>query len=221
MSQRRAERTKSVSAPPTASSKKLDRPKFWIVAGPNGSGKSSIYSDADIEDFGSSVWIINPDLLAARIRTTERKSLRKANIEAVGRIYAWLSASINAHQTVGVETVLSTDKYRHLVLTAKKLGFEIRLIYVLLRDVSLNIERIKMRVAKGGHSVPQRKVKERRVRSLQQLPWFLQHCDKAWIFDNSDASPRLIGTKDAGVIVLDRTALLEIRKAAEAIRTNE
>jgi predicted ABC-type ATPase len=34
-----------------------------IVAGPNGSGKSSVYQDADIEAFGRSVWIINPDLL--------------------------------------------------------------------------------------------------------------------------------------------------------------
>jgi predicted ABC-type ATPase len=41
------------------SRKKLDKPKFWIVAGPNGSGKSSIYTDTDIEDFGGSVWIIN------------------------------------------------------------------------------------------------------------------------------------------------------------------
>jgi predicted ABC-type ATPase len=49
------------------SSRKLDRPKFWIVAGPNGSGKSSIYANAKIEDFGGSVWIINPDILAERI----------------------------------------------------------------------------------------------------------------------------------------------------------
>jgi predicted ABC-type ATPase len=45
------------------SRKKLDKPKFWIVAGPNGSGKSSIYTDTEIDDFGGSVWIINPDIL--------------------------------------------------------------------------------------------------------------------------------------------------------------
>jgi predicted ABC-type ATPase len=196
-----------------------DRPKFWIVAGPNGSGKSSLYSNADIEDFGASVWIINPDLLTARIEQVERLDLRAANLAAVKRIYAWLEASIAAHQTVGVETVLSTDKYRQLVLSAKAYNFEIRLIYVLLRSAELNIERVKMRVAKGGHDVPEGKIIERRERSLAQLPWFLDQADQAWLYDNSDASPRLMGTKNKGVIELDRAALPEIVRAAELIRT--
>ena len=201
------------------SAKRLDRPKLWIVAGPNGSGKSSLYSSGDIQDFGASVWIINPDLLTARIEHVERLSLREANLEAVKRIYSWLEASIAAHQTVGVETVLSTDKYRQLVLSAKARGFEVRLIYVLLRSAKLNIERVKMRVAKGGHDVPEDKIIERRERSLAQLPWFLDQADQAWLYDNSDASPRLMGTKTKGVIELDRAALPEIAQAVEHIRT--
>jgi predicted ABC-type ATPase len=201
------------------SAKRLDRPKLWIVAGPNGSGKSSLYSNADIEDFGGSVWIINPDLLTARIEQVERLDLRSANLEAVKRIYSWLEASITAHQTVGVETVLSTDKYRQLVLSAKARSFEVRLIYVLLRSAELNIERVKMRVAKGGHDVPEDKIIERRERSLAQLPWFLDQADQAWLYDNSDASPRLMGTKNKGVIELDRAALPEIVRAVELIRT--
>jgi predicted ABC-type ATPase len=203
----------------TVSAIRLDHPKLWIVAGPNGSGKSSLYSNADIEDFGGSVWIINPDLLSARIEQVERLDPRAANLEAVKRIYSWLEASIAAHQTVGVETVLSTDKYRQLVLSAKARGFEVRLIYILLRSVELNIERVKMRVAKGGHDVPEDKIIERRERSLAQLPWFLDHADQAWLYDNSDASPRLLGTKNRGVIELDRAALPEIVQAVEHIRT--
>ncbi|MGH9811363.1 MAG: hypothetical protein ACRD9W_29665, partial [Terriglobia bacterium] len=75
---------------------KLDKPKFWIVAGPNGSGKSSIYTDTEIEDFGGSVWIINPDLLTARIQEIEHLKPRASNIQAVTRIYNWLEASISA-----------------------------------------------------------------------------------------------------------------------------
>jgi predicted ABC-type ATPase len=95
----------------------------------------------------------------------------------------------------------------------------VRLIYVLLRSVELNIERVKLRVAKGGHDVPAGKIVERRSRSLAQLPWFLDQADQAWLFDNSDASPRLIGTKDKGVITLDQAALPEIVRAVELIRT--
>jgi predicted ABC-type ATPase len=202
------------------SAKKLDAARLWIVAGPNGSGKSSLYSEGDIEDFGGSVWIINPDLLSERIAQVESLDLPAANLEAVKRIYNWLEASIDAHQTIGVETVLSTDKYRKLVLRAKGRGFEIPLIYVLLRCPELNIERVKMRVAKGGHDVPANKIIARRARSLAQLPWFLEQADQAWLFDNSEARPRLIGTKNKGVIALDPAALPEVADAAQRIRTS-
>jgi predicted ABC-type ATPase len=93
-------------------SPRTEPPVLLIVAGPNGSGKSSAYQDADIEAFGRSVWIINPDLLTTRIRHVEGLELRAANLASVQRIEAWLDASIDAYQTVGVETVLSTGKYR-------------------------------------------------------------------------------------------------------------
>src|ERR1700722_8389555 len=114
---------------------KPDKPVFWIVAGPNGSGKSTLYDRTDIEGFGRSVWIINPDVLSARMARQENVPLLVANGQALDRIWAWLEESIQAHQTVGVETVLSTEKYRALVGRAKALGFEFRLLYVLLRTV--------------------------------------------------------------------------------------
>jgi predicted ABC-type ATPase len=191
-----------------------DGPRLWIVAGPNGSGKTSTYDNADIEDFGRSVWIINPDALAKRIRDIEGLDLVPANVEAVQRIERWLYSSIDAHQTVGVETVLSTPKYRALVSAAKKRKFAIRLIYVLLNSAQLNIERVRLRVAKGGHDVPTDKIVQRRARSLEQLPWFLRESDDAWLFDNSGASPKLIGSKTKGKISLESNALPEVKHAA-------
>jgi predicted ABC-type ATPase len=189
------------------------------VAGPNGSGKSSAYQDADIEAFARSVWIINPDLLTVRLQQVENLGLRIANVEAVRRIEAWLEASICAHQTVGVETVLSTGKYRRLVLAAKALDFVVRLTYVILDSPRRNIERVRQRVAKGGHAVPVDKIVERYARSLEQLPWFLDQADHASVFDNSGASPRLMGTKRNGVITLDPDALPQVVAAIRKIAT--
>lgn len=182
-------------------------PVLLIVAGPNGSGKSSAYQDTDIEEVGRSVWIINPDLLTLRIQEIEGLDLRSANLAAVQRIETWLEASINAHQTVGVETVLSTDKYRRLVGMAKALRFQVRLIYVILDSPERSIARIALRVRKGGHHVDDDDVRKRYLRSLEQMPWFLDQADQAWLFDNSGASPRLIGTKHGEVVTLDQNAL--------------
>jgi predicted ABC-type ATPase len=205
-------------------SRKSVIPSLWLIAGPNGSGKSSlygsdqnaIYGDTNIADAAHSFWIINPDLLTLRIRSVERRSTEEANLEAVRRIEAWLRASIDAHQSVGVETVLSTGKYRSLVLAAKEKGFEIRLVYVILRSPDLNIKRVQMRVKKGGHDVPVDKIRERWKRSLEQLPWFLDHADWALLFDNSEEL-RLIGRKANGVVKLDPSAPTAIKDAIAKI----
>jgi predicted ABC-type ATPase len=198
-----------------------NRPIFWIIAGPNGSGKSSLYDETStsIEAFGRSVWIINPDLLAGRIRDVEHLPYDAANLEAVRRIETWLEASIRAHQTVGVETVLSTEKYRRLVDLAQHHAFQFRLIYVLLDDPERNVERVRLRVAKGGHDVPEERIRARYRRSLEQLPWFFSKADQVWMFDNSGSVPRQIGEKQGAVIVLDPRApppLLDALRHLEA-----
>lgn len=217
MSRKRGVTTSGLSASLTASHESAERPIFWILAGPNGSGKSSLYDErTDIQSFGRSVWIINPDSLAQRIQKIERCGLDEANLYAVQRIEIWLEASIRAHQTVGVETVLSTHKYRRLVEEAKRFDFEFRLIYVLLDSPDRNVERVRLRVAKGGHDVPADRIRARYGRSLQQLPWFLQEADQAWIFDNSGAVPRLIGQKENGAVTLAPRALPAVVAAVSA-----
>lgn len=171
--------------------RKPDRPVFWIVAGPNGSGKSSLYNRTDIEGWGGSVWIINPDLLTAKIVEHEKLSLRDANLAAVDRIENWLDASLQTYQTIGVETVLSTGKYRRLVDVAHERGFEVRMLYVVLQTLELQLSRIAIRVVHGGHDVPPEKVASRRQRSFEQFAWFGQAVDRCYVFDNSAGTPGL------------------------------
>lgn len=172
------------------------RPRLWIVAGPNGCGKSTLYGNSEISQLDGSVWIINPDILTATLQEREGLQGGEANLQAVKRIEQWLRKSIEVYQTIGVETVLSTGKYRKLVRLAKRKGFEIRLIYAIVESVELQLERIKLRVAKGGHDVPADKVASRRARSLEQLKWFFWEADAVWIYDNSSAEPQLLVKRD-------------------------
>ena len=137
------------------------------------------------------------------------------NLDAIQRIEAWLETSILAGHTIGVETVLSTDKYRRLVTLAKQLGYRVLLIYVLLDDPRRNIERVAIRVRRGGHDVPRDKIIARYWRSLDQLPWFLANVDQAWIWDNSGATLRSIGEKCDGVIRIDEKAINPVVEAAQ------
>jgi predicted ABC-type ATPase len=192
-------------------------PSLWIIAGANGSGKSSAYTGSTIADLSGSVWIINPDALSKRIADHDHIPLNPdANLEAVRRIEEWLYASVRAHQTVGVETVLSSDKYRRLVTTAKAHGFRVRLMYVYLDSADLNLERVQARVEKGGHEVEEVKVRSRRVRSFQQLAWFFEHADDVQIYDNSGAEPQLIVEKRDGEVIVYDLPIQEVRDALVA-----
>lgn len=188
------------------------RPRFWIVGGPNGSGKSTLYGRNDVAGFDGSVWIVNPDLLTVRLMEAEKLSLDAANLAAVRRIAAWLHSSMEVHQTIGVETVLSTPKYREVVRKAREKGFEFSLLYIYVASAEQQLERIKARVAKGGHDVPEDRVRGRRERSFNELPWFFWASDFASIFDNSSGEPQLVASKIGPRVTFDDNLLGELRE---------
>lgn len=187
---------------PPITPRKPDKPVLLIVAGPNGSGKSSLYNRTDIEGWGGSIWIINPDLLTQQIVDHESLPLNDANLAAVQRIQCWLDASIDAYQTIGVETVLSSPKYRDMVLRAKARGFSVKMIYVFLESADLQIARVKIRVREGGHDVPVEKIVARRRRSFEEAAWFVEHVDEAYFYNNSTGEPTLHADKVPGTRTL-------------------
>lgn len=68
-----------------------------------------------------------------------------------------------------------------------------------------------MRVAKGGHDVPEDKIRERYIKSLQQLPWFFAEADRAYLYDNSKAEPTKVLEKcgeNIDIFSLDSPILL-------------
>lgn len=166
------------------------------------------------EEPSGSIWIINPDDLSKRIADQEGLVLNPdANLEAVKRIEAWLRASIRAHQTIGVETVLSTPKYRDVVAEARRYGFSVRVIFVFLDEADLNVERVAIRVEKGGHSVPEDKIRDRRRRSFEQFAWFLREADRAEAYDNSGADPRLVLSKHGDDLWIEDDLIPELAGA--------
>ncbi|HHA5501773.1 TPA: ATPase, partial [Enterococcus faecium] len=86
------------------------------------------------------------------------------------------------------ETAFVGNEYPHKkrLLNAKKLGYESFLIYVGLDSPEKAIERVKSRVAKGGHGVGEDLIRERYVSSLRNLAGLEKYFDNVSIYDNSD-----------------------------------
>jgi predicted ABC-type ATPase len=100
-----------------------------------------------------------------------------------------------------VETVLSSPKYRDLILKAQSRRFRVKMIYVLLRSAELQIERVRLRVSEGGHDVPVDKIVDRRWRSFVELAWFIRHVDECYIFDNSTGEPEMLAALAGGALL--------------------
>ena len=117
--------------------------------------------------------------------------LRRFFVEAANEVFSDVEQSIANLKSVGIETVLSTGKYRPVVEQARQRGMFVGLIYVALSSPSLAIERVANRVQQAGHDVPSDKIIERWYRSLAQLPWFARHASAFFVVDNSDSNPDL------------------------------
>jgi predicted ABC-type ATPase len=85
----------------------------------------------------------------------------------------------------------------------------VNLAFVALNSPEKNIGRIRDRVARGGHFIPDLDVRRRYARSFANLPKAIRLADLALLFDNSgdDARPVLIA--QSGKIVWQAKLLPE------------
>lgn len=90
------------------------------------------------------------------------------------------------NQSFSFETVMSDVSKIALLEKAKTQGFKTYLYFICTDSFLLNIERIKNRIAEGGHAVPEDKIKSRYFRSLDNLLPALKIVDRAYLFDNSN-----------------------------------
>lgn len=86
------------------------------------------------------------------------------------------------------ETVMSSKDKIELLKLAKKLGYKVYLYFVATNDPLINISRVKNRVQKGGHFVPEDKIVSRYYRTLENLKEAVKYTDRAYMFDNSTHS---------------------------------
>ncbi len=175
----------------------MEAPELWVIAGPNGAGKTTFCGAGEFRAKLDQVRFFNPDevtlvrlraLGCAAFADAPLDTLRATTIQAADEVFESLTRAVESGAAVGIETVLSTDKYKPLVERVRELGGRVYLVYVSLASPALSLERVRRRVSLGGHNVPAEKLNERWHKSLGNLPWFASAADVFWVFDNSDSS---------------------------------
>lgn len=68
---------------------------------------------------------------------------------------------------------------------ARRLGYRVYFYFLTTDDPEINVNRVKVRVAKNGHPVPREKIVSRYYKSLEQLFAAVKLSNRAFLFDNS------------------------------------
>ena len=100
------------------------------------------------------------------------------------------------------ESVMSHISKVELLINSKNKGFTNYLYFVGTISPEINIERVKNRVKKGGHPVPEDKIISRYYKSMENLFVASSLCKRCYFFDNSTESMRLIAQTNERVTTL-------------------
>lgn len=154
-----------------------------VIAGVNGAGKSSLvgaYLRASNGEY------FNPDEAARNLlRRYPEFSQETANAEAWRIGYEQLELAVQHNHDYTIETTLGGNSICKLLHRAIDQGRDVRIFYCGLESLELHVERVAQRVRRGGHFIPEAKIKERWVSSIHNMLSLIPRLSELAVFDNS------------------------------------
>jgi predicted ABC-type ATPase len=163
-------------------------PRIYVLAGTNGAGKSSI-AGAMLRETGADYF--DPDEAARRIRSADPGVAQDdANSAAWHQGKRLLERAIADRLDFAFESTLGATTIPALLAIAASRGIEVRVWYVGLTSPELHIARVRGRVAKGGHDIPEVDIRRRWVTGRLNVIRLLSMLTELRVYDNSvDADP--------------------------------
>jgi predicted ABC-type ATPase len=174
--------------------------RIYVIAGVNGAGKSSI-GGAAFRGYGGEYY--DPDEAARRLRLA-RRGLGQTEANAL----AWqegnrlLRRAIAERLDFAFETTLGGNTIARQLGAAAAQGIAIHVWYVGLASPELHIQRVRARVRRGGHDIPEAVIRRRFEHSRLNLVALLPRLAALRVYDNSVESDPAAGRVPAPRLVL-------------------
>jgi predicted ABC-type ATPase len=175
----------------------VSAPVLHLLAGPNGAGKSTFV--ARVLQPVTHLPFVNADEIAAeRWPGEELAHAYQASRAAADERRRLLARG----ESFITETVFSHHSKVALVTQAVSLGYLVNL-HVILVPADLAVQRVAERVRRGGHEVPEDKIRERYARLLKLVVDARALADRSTFYDNSTAKHpfRVVATYERGRLV--------------------
>lgn len=175
---------------------------LYIIAGPNGVGKTTFAREflpnyADCRNF------VNADLIAQAMAPFSPET---AAVRAGRMMLGEIRSLVNKRVSFAFETTLSGRSYMVLLRQLKSKGYKIHVFFLWVKTVDLALSRVKERVSRGGHDVPEPVIRRRFDRSMRNFLGHYRQLADTWIlFDNSARKPTVIASEEGqGVCIINK-----------------
>ena len=141
----------------------------------------------------------------------------KASIQASKYMLLKIRYLLRKQSDFAIETTLVTRTLLNTVKMAQAAGYSVTLLYFWLRTPEMAIERVKARVAAGGHNIPEDTIVRRYHVGIDYF--FHQYapiCERWILADNSQIPFRVIaeGSKTDVINIKDEETFLKIKAIA-------
>jgi len=201
-----------VSKPTSATT----RPRLLVLAGVNGAGKSSVLG---VHVFEEEFDWFNPDQHARELADRTGMELARANGEAWNEGLLRLRAAIEQGGEYAFETTLGGNTIREELIRAAA-SHDLHMLYCGLNSVNTHLRRIAARVERGGHPIPEAKVRERLITSPRNLITLMPHLANLHVYDNSlEAGPDGIAPDPKLLLMLSDGQLEYPKNPSQLART--
>jgi predicted ABC-type ATPase len=137
----------------------LTVPSVIIIAGPNGAGKTTFadrYLSLDERRFE----FVNADEIARGLGA-------RSDVSAGRLMLTRLDELVRTGADFALETTLATLTYARKIPIWRQKGYVVSLAYLRLGSVEESIDRVRRRVAAGGHGIPEETIRRRFGKSRQ------------------------------------------------------
>jgi predicted ABC-type ATPase len=174
--------------------------RIYVIAGVNGAGKSSI-GGAAFRAFGGDYY--NPDEAARQLIATDPGlDATEADATAWRHGVGLLRQAIAERLDFAFESTLGGNTIPRLLAEAAAQSIGIHVWYAGLTSPELHLRRVRSRVRRGGHDIPEEAIRRRYERSRLNLIALLPLLTALRMYDNSVESDPADGATPAPVLVL-------------------
>ena len=167
----------------------MKQPRAIIIAGANGSGKTTFAREFLVAE-GACPTFINADLIAAGLSPLRPED---ANLRAMRLMAEQMRDCVAHRRDFAVESTLAGRVYVNLIRGWRAIGYRVKIIYLWLDSVDLAIDRVRFRVAEGGHNVPEDVIRRRFSQGWTNFEKLYRPIADIWqIYNCSGSTPVLI-----------------------------